>query len=99
MSPPGGTNEEVEMQKVMSKRPSLGTVMGFLALLIALGGVATAEPGRPYGREARRHRARRGHGNRARARIGLRGGARTPVDQGESDRRSRCSRRKRHVDG
>jgi hypothetical protein len=34
------------MRKVMSKRPSLGTAMGFLALVIALGGVATAEPGR-----------------------------------------------------
>lgn len=34
------------MQTVMSKRPSLGTVMGFLALVIALGGVATAEPNR-----------------------------------------------------
>lgn len=34
------------MEKVMSRRPSLGTVMGFLALVIALGGIATAQPNR-----------------------------------------------------
>jgi len=34
------------IEKVMSRRPSLGAVMGFLALVIALGGVATAEPNR-----------------------------------------------------
>lgn len=34
------------VEKVMSRRPSLGAVMGFLALVVALGGVATAEPNR-----------------------------------------------------
>lgn len=34
------------IEKVMSRRPSLGAVMGFLALVVALGGVATAEPNR-----------------------------------------------------
>lgn len=34
------------MQTLMAKRPSLGTVMGFLALVVALGGVATAGPNR-----------------------------------------------------
>lgn len=34
------------IEKVMSRRPSLGTAMGFLALVVALGGVATAAPNR-----------------------------------------------------